>query len=155
MQNAQDLFGMDWMEEFNLFKVPINTFFNKIDGTMMSSDKVKKKKKKELKIKFPEGLGFCSKVKAKFKVKENAMPVFRLWKSVPYVSAEIIDKELGRLEKLRVIEKNDYSPWAAPTIYLKKNIIKLESAPDYSIRLNDCLKQIITPSQQWEKFLQI
>ena len=42
---------------------------------MTSSDKLKK----ELKIKFLEifsGLQFCSKVKAKFEVKENVMPVF-------------------------------------------------------------------------------
>ena len=75
MRNAQNLFGTDWMEEFDLLNVLINTFCNKIDGTT-SSDKLKK----ELKIKFPEifseGLGFCSKAKAKFEVKENVMPVF-------------------------------------------------------------------------------
>ena len=65
--------------------------------------------KKELKIKFleifSEGLEFCSKVKAKFKVKENVMPVFFLPKRpVPYLLVKIIDKELGRLEKLGIIE---------------------------------------------------
>ena len=61
MQNAPNLFGTDWMEEFDLFNVPKNTFCNKIDGTTTSSDKLKK----ELKIKFleifSEGLGFFSK----------------------------------------------------------------------------------------------
>ena len=38
---------------------------------------------------FSEGLEFCSRVKAKFEVKENVMPVFR-----PYASVEIIAKEL-------------------------------------------------------------
>ena len=125
MQNAQNLFGTDWMEEFDRFNVPKNTFCYKIDGTTKSSDKLKK----ELKIKFPEifleGLGFCSKVKAKFEVKENVMSVFRPKKPVPYASVEIIDKELGRQEKLGVIEKIDYSPWAAPVVYEKKK--KLES----------------------------
>ena len=41
MRNAQNLFGMDWMEEYNLFNVSINIFCNKIDGTT-SSDKLKK-----------------------------------------------------------------------------------------------------------------
>ena len=76
MRNAQNLFGTDWMEEFDLFNVPINTFCNRIDDTMTSSDKLKK----ELRMKFPEifseGLGFCSKVKTKFQVKKNVMPVF-------------------------------------------------------------------------------
>ena len=120
MWNAQNLFGTDWMKEFDLFNVPINTFCNKIDRTTTSSNKLKN----ELKMKFPEifseGLGFCSKVKTKFEVKENVMPVFRPKRPVPYASLEIIDKELGRLEKLGVIEKTDYSPWAAPTVYVKK-----------------------------------
>ena len=46
MRNAQNLFGTDWMEEFDLFNVPINTFRNKTDAT--SSDKMKK----ELKTKY-------------------------------------------------------------------------------------------------------
>ena len=79
------------MEEFDLFNIPINTFCNKIDGTT-SADKLKK----EVKIKFPvifsKGLGFCSKVKAKFEVKENVMPVFHSKRAVPYDSVEIIDK---------------------------------------------------------------
>ena len=114
---------LDWMEEFNLFNVPINTFCNKIDGTMTSSDKLKK----ELKIKFPEifseGFGFCSKVKAKFEVKENVIPVFQLKRPVPYVLVEIIDKELGKLEKLGVIEKLTTAMGSSK----RKKIIKLES----------------------------
>ena len=47
---------------------------------------------------FSEGLGFCSKVKTKFEVKENVMQVFRLKRPIPYALVEIIDKELGRLE---------------------------------------------------------
>ena len=133
------------MEEFDLFNVPINTFCNKIDGTMTSPDKLKK----ELKIKFPEifseGLGFCSKIKTKFKVKENVMSVFQLKRLVPYASVEITDKELGRLEKLGVIGKTNYSPWAAPTVYVKKKNNKIRICADYSTRLNDCLKEINYP----------
>ena len=108
------------MEEFNLFNVQINTFCHKIDGKTTSPDKLKKELRIKLPEIFPEELGFCSKVKAKFEVKENVMPVFRPKRPVPYASVEIIEKELGRLEKLGVIEKADYSPWAAPAIYVKK-----------------------------------
>ena len=43
---------------------------------------------------FLEGLGFCSKAKAKFEVKENVMPVFRSKRPALYAPVEIIDKEL-------------------------------------------------------------
>ena len=104
MWNAQNFVGTDWMGELALFNVPIDTFCNKIDGTTTSSDKLKN----ELKIRFPEifseGLGFCSKVKAKFK--ENVIPVFRPKSAVPYGPFEIIDKELERLEKTGCNRKN-------------------------------------------------
>ena len=43
LRNVQNSFGTDWMEEFDQFNVPINTFRNKIDGTTTNSDKLKKK----------------------------------------------------------------------------------------------------------------
>ena len=58
------------------------------------------------------------------------MPAFRPKRPVPYTLVKIIDKELGKLEKLGVIEKTDYSPLEASTVYVKKKKIikKLESA---------------------------
>ena len=94
VRNAQNLFGSNCMEKFDLFNGPINTFCNKIVDTTKSSDKLKKK---ELKIKFleifSEGLWFCSKDKVKFKVKEHEMPYFISRRPVPYASVEIIDKK--------------------------------------------------------------
>ena len=56
------------------------------------------------------------------------MSVFRPKKQVPNTSVEIIDKEIGRLEILGVIEKkNDYSQWAAPTAYVKKKNYNLRT----------------------------
>ena len=55
---------------------------------------------------FSEELGFCSKDKVKSEVKENVMPVFRSKRPVSFASVEITNKELERLEKLGVIEKN-------------------------------------------------
>ena len=70
------------------------------------------------------------------------MPLFRSKRPIPYTSVEIINKELKRLEKLGVIEKTDYSPWAAPTAYVKK---KIRIYADYSAGLNDWLKEINYP----------
>ena len=53
----------------------------------------------------------CTKAKVKFKVKENATPVFRSKRSVPFVALDPIYKELERLDNLGVISKVDYSEW--------------------------------------------
>ena len=110
MRNAQNLFGTDWIEKFDLFNVPINTFCHKMVVTTTSSDKLKKELKIQFSKIFLEVLGFFSEVKAKFEVKKNDMPVFRPKRVVPYASVEIIDKELEKLEKLGVTEKTDHSP---------------------------------------------
>ena len=70
------------------------------------------KLKTELKRKFSEvfsGLETCTKAKVKFDVKENATPVFRPKRSVLFAALDSMNKELERLEKLRVISKVDYS----------------------------------------------
>ena len=75
IRNSQNLFGTDWMKEFELFDVSINIFCNKI-GFITISDKLEELKEKFAEI-FSVGLGFCSKVKAKFQLKENVIPVFQ------------------------------------------------------------------------------
>ena len=84
--------------------------------------------KNELKKNFPEvfskGLGWCTKTKAKFEVKDNVTLVFKPKINVPFAALEPIYKDLEILEKLGVISKIDYSEWAFPTVYIKKEIIK-------------------------------
>ena len=61
------------------------------------------------------------------------MPDFRPKRPVPYASAEIIDEELRRLEKLGVIEKTGYSLWVASTVCLKKKKSAQIIQPDLMI----------------------
>ena len=79
---------------------------------------------KDLKIKFSlvfsEGLGICKKTEAKFEVKENAKPIFKRKRNVPFGALEQIDKELERLENLGVISRIEFSEWACPVVYVKK-----------------------------------
>ena len=60
----------------------------------------KKKYKTGLKRKcsevFSEDLGTCTKVKAKFEIKENATPVFSPKRSVAFSALDPINKELER-----------------------------------------------------------
>ena len=71
LKNTDNLFGTDWMQQFNLWDQPINTFCQKIESLMTESEKLKK----ELKETFPEvfsiGFGRCKKMSAKFELKET------------------------------------------------------------------------------------
>ena len=61
-----------------------------------------------------------SKAEVKFELKDSAGPIFKSKRNIPLSSLEVIDKELKRLVKLGVIKKVDYSEWASPTMYVKK-----------------------------------
>ena len=65
---------------------------------------VKEKFKIELEIKFPEvfsGLGTCTKAKAKFKMKENATPVFRPKRSRTFCDLQSNQYGIGKPREFR------------------------------------------------------
>ena len=82
----------------------------------------------ELKGSFPEifsaGLVKCTKIKVKFEMKENTRPIFRKKRNVPFAATEEINKELDRLVNMGILSKVEFSEWAAPTVYIRKNLRK-------------------------------
>ena len=82
----------------------------------------------ELKSSFTEvflaGLGKCTKIKAKFELKENTYPIFKKKLNVPFAATEKINQELHRLVNTGVLSKVEFSEWAAPTVYIRKNLRK-------------------------------
>ena len=42
MVRLQNIFGTDWMEVFDLFKVPIKTFCNNVDKLSTNTEKLKR-----------------------------------------------------------------------------------------------------------------
>ena len=71
MRNTNNLFGIDWMEQFQLCDMPINSFSQKIQNLTAEANKLEE----ELKGTFPEvfsgELGRCKKMSAKFEWKPN------------------------------------------------------------------------------------
>ena len=105
------------MERFKLWDQPINNFCNKIENPTKEAQELKD----ELKARFPEvfsaGLGKCTKAIVRFELKENALPVFKKKRNVPFAAIERIDEELDRLEKAGILSKVISSECAAPTGY--------------------------------------
>ena len=88
-------------------------FCRKIESTTSNAVNFKK----GLKQRFPQvffsgGLGKCSKLKAKLKVKDGA----KKKRNVPFAALEQINKELDRLEQAGNLSKTDFSEWAASTV---------------------------------------
>ena len=83
--------GRTGSRKFNLWDQPINTFCQKVECITAEAEKIKM----ELKGSFPEvfsaGLGKCTKIKAKFELKENTHPIFRKKRNVPFAATELIE----------------------------------------------------------------
>ena len=119
----------------------MSKFCRKIESTTSNSVNLKK----ELKQRFPRGffsggLGKCSKLKAKLKVKDGAQPVFKKKRNVPFAALEQINKELHRLEQAGILSKINFSEWAAPTVHVKKKSNEIRICANFSTRLNDALQ---------------
>ena len=103
--------------------------------------------KMELNGSFPEvfsaGLGKCTKIKAKFELKENTRPIFRKKRNVPFATTEEIDKELDRLVNIGILSKVEFSEWAAPTVYVRK---KCKEIRDWT--LHSRITTIHSPTQK-------
>ena len=88
---------------------PINTFCQKVDCITAEAEKIKM----ELKGSFPEvfstGLGKCTKIKAKFELKENTHPIFRKKRNMPFTATEKINQELDRLVNTGILSKVEFS----------------------------------------------
>ena len=86
-------------------------------------------------------LGPIRHFEAKLRVKEGATPKFHKPRNVPFATKEIISKELDRLEAERVIEKFNYSEWAAPLVPVPKPDGRVRLCGDYKITINPVLEE--------------
>ena len=128
LKNTENLFGSDWFQKLCLWDQPINTFCQKVECITAEAEKIMM----ELKGSFPEvfsaGLGKCTKIKAKFEMKENTGPIFRKKRNVPFATTEEINKVLDRLVNMGILSKVKFSEWAAPTVCIRKPLGKFRYA---------------------------
>ncbi|XP_048254597.1 uncharacterized protein K02A2.6-like [Haliotis rufescens] len=84
---------------------------------------------------FDGSLGTVKGVKLHLSVKPGAKPKFYKPRTVPYALQDKVAEELDRLEKIGVIEKVEYSEWAAPIVPILK--------PSGAVRIcGDCSHEI-------------
>ena len=151
LNNTENLFGSDWFQKFNLYDQPIYTFCKKVECFTAEAEKIQI----ELKGSFPEvfsvGLGKCTKIKAKFELKENTCPIFRKKRNVPFPTTEEINKELDRLVNMGILSKVEFNDWAAPTVSIRKSSKEIQVCSDFSTGLNTALKDYHYPLPSQEE----
>ena len=122
-----NLIGLDWIEELDLFTVPLKSVFHTFSLKSKFSDV------------FQEDLECCTKTKVTLKLKANSKPIFRPKRPVSYAALNIVEKELDRLQEVGIIEPTNYSRWAAPIVVVRKANGKIRVCADYSTGLSNAL----------------
>ena len=107
-KNTKNLLGSDWFQKFNLWNQPINTFWQKVECITADAERIKMELQGSFPGVFSAGLGKCTKIKAKFELKENTCPVFRKKRNVPFAATEEINKDLDRLVNMGILSKVEF-----------------------------------------------
>ena len=102
---------------------------------------------------FEERLGQLADVKASLKLKENAAPVFRRARPVPYALQDEVDKEPKKWEDAGIAEKIEYSDWGTPLVVVPKPGGGVRLCGDYKCTVNPQLETPKTPMPSLEDVL--
>ena len=82
LKNTNNLFSTDWMTQFRVWDLPVNSYCQKVENYGTEAEKLKT----DLKQTYPEV--FSSKMLAKFELNDNAQPVFKKKHNVSFASLE-------------------------------------------------------------------
>ena len=138
--NGPSLWGRNWLN-----KIRLNWGYIKQIQTGLQS---LLSKYAEL---FREELGTPKGVRVKLVVPENATAKFFKPCPVLYAIRGAIEKDLERLENLGVIEKTNYSDWAAPIVAVPKPNGIVCICGDYKVTVNPAYSRWISTLYRRQK----
>ncbi|XP_062533427.1 LOW QUALITY PROTEIN: uncharacterized protein LOC134202460 [Armigeres subalbatus] len=120
-----NVFGIDWIDMFNLWALPFDSICNSISSTTKPAfdDEIQKLRSDHPNV-FDDSLGHCTKTK----------------RPVPFNTIPLVDTELNRLESMGIITPIDFSEWAAPIVAVRKPNGRVRICADYSTGLNNALE---------------
>ena len=129
--NKVSLLGRNWLECINLnwseiFSVqdmdPLKPLFDKYSDL------------------FEEGSGRIHGMKAHITLQEDAKPVYRKARPVPYALKKPLEEKLDFLEKQGILKKVDHSNWATPVVLVPKPDKTIRMCGDYKTTINQWVR---------------
>lgn len=123
------LLGRDWLAALHIKLDGLSVLYTKNCGCLQGI----LEKHSEI---FSDELGLVKGMKAKLYVKDGSVPRFFKARPVPYAYRKGVDAELARLEKGGVIEKVQFSEWAAPIVPILKRDGSIRICGDYKLTVN-------------------
>jgi hypothetical protein len=112
--SGPSLFGRNWLSKLTLDWHHIMS----VSACFSVKDKVNQLMNMDV---FNDELGTVKGIQASLKLKEGATLKLYKPRPVPYVLRDKVADEIKRLEELRIIEKKDFSEYAAPIVPVLKS----------------------------------
>lgn len=140
-----NVMGSDFMEQFGLFDIPINTVCLHVSAQGHGNWE------KEFPGLFSDEPGHVTEFQPRIELKENAKAVYRPKRPVPHAVQGLVEAELQRLTNMGIIKKVEYSEYAAPIVVVRKPGGKIRICGDYSTGLNDQLESCVYPQPTIEE----
>ena len=146
VSSGASLLGLNWIQAFQLDNALLYT--PKVSAEPPSADVHTVGVPTDLDLKmviadhpniFAPGLGLCTKTKAHLQLRDGVQPKFLKARPVPFSRIDAVEKELQRLEDLKIVTKVDYSDWATPIVVVQKPNGKVRICGDYRATVNPCL----------------
>ena len=131
------LFGREWMKQIKLNWKKIHSV--REEYTSNSEHPGVEKLMQDYKEVDKADLGKVVKMEARLRIKDGAQPIFFKPRPVPFALKEGITRELNRLEASGVIEKIEYSDWAAPIVPVRKPNGDIRICGDFKVTINPYL----------------
>ena len=127
--NDPSLLGRDWLSALNINLQELSVLhtggIKNLQGILDSHAEL-----------FKDELGLVKGTKVKLFVSDSSKPAFFKARTVPYALRKKVEAELDRLEKDGVIEKVQFSAWAAPIVPILKRDGSLRICGDYKLTVN-------------------
>ena len=120
------LLGRNWLKHFTLD-------WNSIKTVLPEKDALRQLLLEHEEV-FSDELGTITPGKAKLAVSPSAVPRFHRPRPVPYALKPLVEQELDRLERARILERVDHSEWAAPIVTVPKRDGQVRICGDYKSR---------------------
>ena len=147
VSSGASLLGLNWIQAFQL-DINALLYTPKVSAEPPSADVHTVGVPTDLDLKkviadhpniFAPGLGLCTKTKAHLQLRDGVQPKFLKARPVPFSRIDAVEKELQRLEDLKIVTKVDYSDWATPIVVVQKPNGKVRICGDYRATVNPCL----------------
>ena len=129
--NATNLLGIDWSDKFNLSQHGLSAVANKVDSVENRVNALAE----QFSDVFKSGIGLCKSFQVPIHLKPEHKQCFSKPRPVPYSQLESTRTELQRLESEGVVQRIEFSNWAAPIVVVSKPNGKVRICGDFK-RLN-------------------